>query len=140
MLAKLRHDFVLWHLQREKRKTRAWHAERQKNPQTKPKDVQELQQLTEREMFEVQSIEDQISRLQTTFLIDEAQRYLLPTPPFDTEPEGSWEQASTAVQYQLKRPVIAALSSAIRKEKKERREGWQAWAALAIRFVGALMA
>jgi hypothetical protein len=76
--------------------------------------------------------------LQTVYLIDEAQPLLLPTPSF-TEDSSAWEEASTAVHYQLTRDAIAELRSAIRKEKKERRESWQAWVALTIGGVGALI-
>jgi hypothetical protein len=39
----------------------------------------------------------------------------------------------------LKHDVIVELRSAIRKEKKERREVWQSWAALSIGLTGALI-
>jgi hypothetical protein len=104
-----------------------------------PKTVEELEKLTHEEIFEVQVIEDKISRLQTTFLRDEAQRYLLPVPEFNTTDDGAWEQATTAAQYQLKPAALAELRSAIRQEKKERRESWQSSAALAIGLIGALI-
>jgi len=43
------------------------------------------------------------------------------------------------VKYQLKAESLATLRTAIRKEKKDRREGWQSWAAFTIGLTGALM-
>ncbi len=90
-------------------------------------------------MHDVHVIEDEISQLQTSYLIDEAQRYFLPTPAFSTDVDGAWEQAATAPHYQLKRAAIEELRLAINKEKKERRACRQAWIALEIGLVGALV-
>jgi hypothetical protein len=134
----LKYEWALQHLQREKEKTRAFYVEPHKAAVSN-KDIDEIERLDSEEMHETQSIEDKISRLQTSFLIEEAQRLLIPTPAFDTKEDSPWERAVTASHYQLKREQLAALRSAIRKEKKERREGLQSWAALSIGLVGALI-
>ena len=52
------------------------HDAHTRNPALK-KAAEEMESLTGQEIQEVQEIDDRISRLQTSFLIDEAQRYLL---------------------------------------------------------------
>jgi hypothetical protein len=139
MLKHLKYEWALQRLQREKEKTRTFYLEPYREARA-IKDVDEMDRLSSEEMHETKSIEDKISQLQTSFLIEEAQRLLIPTPAFDAkEKDGAWEQALTAQHYQLKREPLAALRSAIRKEKKERREGLQSWAALSIGLVGALI-
>ena len=138
MLKCLKYEWALRRLQREKVKTRTFFVEPNRAA-VKSKDIAEIERLTTEEIHEMLSIEDKISRLQTTFLIDEAQRLLIPTPAFELNEDGAWEGATTAPHYQLKREQLAALRSAIRKEKKERREGLQSWAALLIGLVGALI-
>jgi hypothetical protein len=125
-------------LQQEKEKTRTSYVEPTRAAAAN-KDVDEIERLDLEEMHEIQSIDDKISRLQTSFLIEEAQWLLIPTPSFDTEEGRAWERAATAPHYQLKREKLADLQSAIRKEKKERREGLQSWAALSIGLVLALI-
>ena len=101
-----------------------------------PKNIEELENLTRAELRDIRIIEDKISRLQTTFWQDEAERYLLPMPTFNTVVGGAWEKATNG-HYQLKPAAIAELRSAIRREEKERvtdgchlpRWQWQVWAA-----------
>jgi hypothetical protein len=102
------------------------------------KDIDEIERLDSEEMHETQSIEDKISRLQTSFLIEEAQRLLIPPPAFDTKEDGAWESAATARHYQLKREHLAELRSASAR-KKRTKEGLQSWAALSIGLIGALI-
>ena len=138
MLKRLKYEWALRRLQREKARTRAFFVEPNRAA-VESKDIAEIERITTEEIHEMLSIEDKISRLQTTFLIEEAQRLLIPTPAFELDKDGAWEGAATAPHYQLKREQLAALRSAIRKEKKERREGLQSWAALLIGLVGALI-
>jgi hypothetical protein len=139
MFSRLRYEFALRRLQRGKRRTERLYATKEAEIKDKKNNLIELQKLGEEQIHETQVIHDQIARLQTVFLREEAERYLLPIPKFDDGDGGSWEFAATAAHYQLKPDAIAELRSAIRKEKKERREGWQSWAALAIGFVGAMI-
>jgi hypothetical protein len=136
---KLRYNLALRRLQNKKRRTRDGYTDQQRDSKTKPKSVCEYQELLEREMHDVHVIEDEISRLQTSYLIDEAQRYFLPTPAFSTDADGAWEQAATAPHYQLKQTAIEELRLAIGKEKKATRARWQSWIALEIGLVGALV-
>lgn len=139
MFSRLRYEFALRRLQREKRRTEQFYTAKVAETQNKKTNLIETQKLDEEQIHETQVIHDQIARLQTGFLREQAERYLLPVPKFDDGDGGAWEFAATAAHYQLKPDAIAELRSAIRKEKKERREGWQSWAALAIGFVGAMI-
>jgi hypothetical protein len=139
MLAWLRYGFALRRLQREKRAAIVHYKNEQASLLAKKASAMEMQRSSEQQIYETQSIYDQIAGLQTTFLRTEAERYLLPVPTFDTSEDGAWEFSSTCSHYQLKRAAIAELRAAIRKEKKERREAWQSWAALAIGLIGALI-
>jgi hypothetical protein len=138
MIRTLRYEFALWSLQAERARTRVFFAEMDRKA-VESKNVDKIQSANFEEMHEIQVIDDQIARLQTTFLRNEAQRYLLPMPEFNTGPDGAWEQAFTGAHYQLKAEPLAALRSAIRKEKKERRESWQSSAALLIGVIGSLI-
>jgi hypothetical protein len=60
-------------------------------------------------------------------------------PTFNTDVGGAWEKATNG-HYQLKPAAIAELRSAIRREKKERRDGWLPLASLAVAGMGCLVA
>lgn len=139
MFARLRYEFALRRLQTEKRRTERFYATKEAEISDKKNNLIEMQRLNEEQIYETQVVHDKIARLQTVFLRNEAERYLLPVPEFNDGDDGAWELAATAAHYQLKPDAIAELRSAIRKEKKERRENWQSWAALAIGFVGAMI-
>lgn len=140
MFEGLRYEFALRQLQKEKRRTRAWYADADSKLLKEPKNLEELQNLTDVELHDMQVIRDKISRVQTTFWRDEAERYLLPMPAFKTDSGDSWEQAATAIRYQLKPAAIAELRLAIRREKKDRRDGWLPLASLAVGVMGCLVA
>jgi hypothetical protein len=72
----LRYEFALRQLQKEKRRTRAWYADADSKLLKEPKNLEELQNLTDVELHDMQVIRDKISRVQTTFWRDEAERYL----------------------------------------------------------------
>jgi hypothetical protein len=134
----MRHWFRLNQLQREKRSIRFSFAVLERKA-IEEKDVEKLNDITDKEIRALVTIDEKISRLQTEFLRDEAQRLELIVPQFDTSESGLWKQALTAPTYHLKHEAIVELRSAVRKEKKERREVWQAWAALTIGVLGALI-
>jgi len=139
VLARLRYEYALRRLQKEKRATDAHYEKEQAVLEAKKAGLIEMQRADEHQIYEAQRINDQIAGLQTNFLREEAERYLLPIPAFDTSENGAWEFSPTCAHYQLKQMPLAELRSAIRKEKKERRESWQSWAALAIGLVGAMI-
>jgi hypothetical protein len=136
---RLRYEIAVRRLQREMRQTQQFYTAKSAEALKNKLGAMEMQKLNEEEIFEVQVIHDKIARLQTTYLREEAERYLVPVPPFNHEKDGDWEFAATAAHYQLKMGPLAELRSAIRKEKKERREAWQSWAALLIGLIGAMI-
>jgi hypothetical protein len=143
-----RYQFRLRRLQREKRRLRAFYAAENKALEARWRDagtapekrLQEAQDLTYLELHEVMIVDEKISRLETTYLLEQAERYLLPRPPFKTDTEdASWEQASLSAQYHLKDAALVALRSAIRRERKEREERWKSWIPLLIGFAGTII-
>ena len=79
---------------------------------------------------------DQIRALQSRYLIKQAERYLLPTPPFDKE-SGNWEESDVTVRWRLTLPAQAALRSAICDYEKVRRERIQSWLVVVSGIIGA---
>lgn len=134
----MRHWFRLSRLQKERRALRSSFAPRVQKAIEK-KDAENLSSLTDDELCKVFTVDEQIARLQTEFLQDEAQRLGVIVPQFDSSESGLWREALTAPTYHLKNEAIVELRSAIRKEKKERREVWLSWAALTIGVIGALI-
>lgn len=142
MFARLRYEFELRKLQREKIKNDRFFAAKQAEARAKKADSIAMQRLDGEEIFERGTINDKIALLQTEFLRQEAEKYLLPIPSFDADDnkeDTNWQFAPTGPHYQLSESALAELRSAIRKERKERREVWQSWAALVIGIVGALI-
>ena len=80
--------------------------------------------------------DDQIRALQSRYLIKQAERYLLPTPPFDKE-SGNWEESDVTVRWRLTLPAQAALRSAIYDYEKVRRERIQSWLVVVSGIIGA---
>ena len=143
-----RYQFRLRRLQKKKRSLRAFYAAKNKALEARwrgadpgpEKRLEELRDLTDLEIHEVLIIDEQISRLQTTYLLEQAERYLLPRPPFKTDTEdAAWARASLSAQYHLKDAAIVELRSAIRRERKEREERWKSWIPLLIGFAGTII-
>src|SRR6476659_8718418 len=100
MFDELRYQFQLWRLQREKRSLRAASDKENKALEARwkrddpgpEKRLEEVRNLAEVEMHEVLAVDEQIARLQTRYLLEQAERYLLPRPPFRADGEGAaWE-------------------------------------------------
>jgi hypothetical protein len=139
MFEDFRSEFALRRLQRERRRLIAWYEAEDSKLLKQPGNLEKIQRLYTEQMHETATIDDQVARLQTNYLRDQAQHYLVPMPEFNTDTNGAWEKATTTEHYQLKTTALVELRSAIRKERRERREHWQSWAALTIGLVGALI-
>jgi hypothetical protein len=61
--------------------------------------------------------------LNTRYLLNEADRYLLPRPSWDDRTQ--WVECKEATGLCLTPGAIKALRSDIRKERAERRQDWQ---------------
>jgi len=148
MIDGTRYQFRLWRLQKKKRSLRALYAAHTEALEVRwraddpgpEKRLKELQDLTDLEIHEVMLVDEQISRLQTTYLLEQAERYLLPRPPFKTDTEdAAWERASLSAQHHLKDIAIAELRAVVRREKKERGERWKSWIPLLTGLAGAII-
>lgn len=80
-------------------------------------------------------IDEQIAILESNYWLDQAQRYLIPTP--------NDEAYITAKQdrrfHYFDQETLASLRSAVRKEQKERSENFRTWATLILGIIGALI-
>jgi hypothetical protein len=148
MIDGTRYQFRLWRLQKKKRSLRALYAAHTEALEVRwraddpgpEKRLKELQDLTDLEIHEVMLVDEQISRLQTTYLLEQAERYLLPRPPFKTDTEdAAWERANLSLQHHLKDIAIAELRAVVRREKKERGERWKSWIPLLTGLAGAII-
>ena len=94
----------------------------------------EIRSLRQREWYEVDLIDDQISDLVTRRFLGIANKYLLPTPKHD----GAWIESDVTGLRQLEPEAIIELRATIRKERKERYEHMLMWVAALTGLIGAL--
>jgi hypothetical protein len=78
--------------------------------------------------------------LETGHLMEQAERYGVPRPVFDTRDKAIWVEGQHTGKIYLTPHGLADLRSAIRKEQKERREMWLPVAALVITVLSLLVA
>ncbi|MFV9692044.1 MAG: hypothetical protein ACNY01_13935 [Desulfobacteria bacterium] len=96
----------------------------------------ELNTLLHEEHMESVIVDDQIHRLVTNRLWEQAKKAMIPLPNND---EGMWEETETrAGSYHLSVEGISALRAALRKENKERWEVAVKWIVLLTGLVGAV--
>ena len=137
MFESISHEFELRCLQREKKKTRKHHARLYDEAEKQKKKRDELEEIIHYEMSEVDFIDDKIAKLQTRYLLQQAEKYLIPKPEFDTD-SGAWEESRIDGRFHLTPTAMSELKAAVRHEKKEQREHWQSWLVLIAGLVGAL--
>jgi hypothetical protein len=119
----LRYSIQLSRLQRSKRRISDACREDIARARAEKKTDEEIEGIESSERSALASVDDNIAFLQTRFLIQQAQRLLVPTPPWDGGP--SWSRSESTGRYHLSDAACADLRSAIRKEHRERRESWQ---------------
>jgi hypothetical protein len=82
--------------------------------------------------------QEELSRVMSARIVTEARRLFIPVPEFKTE-NGAWiESEFPPGRRLLSIQAMSELRSAIRREKKERHEGWLLWLAAITGLVGAL--
>ena len=133
----LSHELKLRRLQRQKIKTSKHYRTLHDQAQKQKKKEDELQNIISEEMHNLDLIDDDIAKLHTRYLLQQAERYLIPKPEFNTE-GGAWEESRIDARFQLTPTARSELKAAVRQEKKERREHWQSWLVLIVGLVGAL--
>jgi hypothetical protein len=82
-------------------------------------------------------INEEISRITSQMLIDEANKYEIPISEFKQE-GGDWVQPEYGLVYYLNDEARASLRSSIRKEKKERSEILRTWLTVVLSVIGAV--
>jgi len=80
-------------------------------------------------------IDEHIAILESNYWLDEAQRYLLPTPNDQAYIPSKLDKRFSYFDEE----TLASLRSAVRKEQKERSENFRTWATVAIGIIGALI-
>ena len=80
--------------------------------------------------------DDQIHALQARFLLEKAERYLLPTPPFDRNSD-NWRELHDG-KWTLSLSALADLRESISDYERKRRERIQSWFQVAIGLIGAV--
>lgn len=100
------------------------------------KSGEEIYKIKEQEHYELMVLSDEISELQTRYLIRRAQRFFVPLPEYQ-EDGSDWED-SNIVGRILSVKGLSKLRSSIRAEQKERWEAWYRWIPLLASVTGVL--
>jgi hypothetical protein len=88
-------------------------------------------------MMEVDTIDDEIQQLVSQRVTQLAEDSLIPIPEIKQK-DGAWEQSQTG-KWRLTREAINTLRSEVRKEQRERSEGWRTSLAAWTGVIGALI-
>jgi len=120
------HRYRLARLQIERRSISRFHSKLYRKAKQQKKNEEELHLLESAEQHDVETNEDKIARLQSTYLRSKAERLLLPVPEFSPRSE-KWEMFRHHEHYRLTRGAMLELRAAIRAEQKERSELVRSW-------------
>lgn len=124
-------------LQREKGKILAGYKLDKEKAEREKKAKKEVEHIEQNAMFESDLMDDEIESLASRYLIQLAQRLLLPIPEYSRD-TNAWKQSRLTGRIRLTRSSMAALRSRIRTERKERRESAMLWIAALTGVLGAL--
>lgn len=103
----------------------------------KEKSGDDMTDIMYEEHTELVIVDDQIHRLVTNWLWEQAKKSMIPIPSHDEE--GMWEETeSRPGTYHLSVKGVGTLRAALRKENKERWETLVVWVAPITGLVGAL--
>lgn len=140
MLDGIRHNLKLNRLQRNKRDIENHHDLRRKQAREQKKDEggEEMEAIEADERMDLEEVDDEIARLLSARLREQADKYFLPEPPFTSE-SGDWIQSRITGGWHLSRKAIADLRAAIRKEQKERVELFLTLTASLTGIIGAVI-
>jgi len=98
---------------------------------------EECDKLDSQEEFELTEVDDDISALETEYLVENARKLLLPIPEYRLD-GAMWKRSKHGGNFILTENGIAEIRNAIRKERRERREGTIVWLASLTGIVGAV--
>lgn len=136
MFDNLRFKLSLWRPQREKRKLKRFFRPRIADART-AKNRDREHELINEYIAESNLIYGDISHLVTSRLRDEANKYLIPAPEFDSHGP-DWIKSASG-RWHLSADAAAKLRSDIRKEKRELREPIIQLVTLLIGLLGAMI-
>ncbi len=124
------HQRQLQKRQKQREATRKAYRENIRRAREAGETRDELESIKYEAMFEDQLHEDEIEALQSRYLINKAQKYVLQTPDFDLQSEvtGLWRLSLSAQE---------ALASKIEGYEKRRRESIHAWMTALAGIIGA---
>ena len=135
MLARIQFAIQVRRLQRRRREISDKYAALMR--QTDKNDEEAVRTVEYEESMARDDNDGEIADLQSSYLVLEAERLLLPLPEFNQE-GGAWEQSRPG-RYRLNDYGRTMMLGAIRKERKERREQWHPWLTSLTGLVGALI-
>ncbi|HWB49212.1 MAG TPA: hypothetical protein VG651_08885 [Stellaceae bacterium] len=130
MFENTRFRFGLW---RTRRRHRKWEADQQSKiivARRRHANRQEIEDLEWDYRADREFHEDEIAAIQTRYLLDEADRLLVPRPPVifnDESPETSTWVRGKNTGVHLSPKTMVELRDAIRRERKERSEVSRLW-------------
>lgn len=136
MLDDLQHVWRIWRRQAQKQDISKEYRKLQAKAR-KEKEEEEINRLIHEEMWETDLINDEILQLQSRYLLNKAEKYLLPKPEFKSQ-DGAWEQSEITGKWRLNQPALSELKTVVRNEQKQLRDRWQSWLTSLSVFIGAL--
>lgn len=124
-------------LQRDRTKMRSVYKQEKEQARRDKKSSDEIAEIEQRAWFEQELVDDEIESLESRYLIESAERLILPIPMFSKDSD-AWRQSSQLGLNLLTRKGMATLRSTIRAERKERREAKMIWVAAITGILGTL--
>ena len=133
----LMYRWELRKLQRGRAKVRLAYKQEKEQAKTDKKPRDEIAMIDHMAWSEEELVDDEIESLESRYLIESAERLILPIPTFSKDSD-AWRQSSQLGLYLLTRQGMATLRSTIRAERKERREAKMIWIAAITGILGVL--
>ncbi len=99
-------------MQRQRVTTLSAYSKARDKAKSEGKPQNEIEELVHNEMFEVRLIDDEIESLESGYLIERADKLILPIPEFSGT-DGSWKQSDMNERYRLSKKAMVNLRSAV---------------------------
>ena len=113
---------ALWRAQRARRNLDKFYS-RSVTKAAREKNYEKERTLAAEHMFERDLVTDRIDSLETTAIMEEAERVGIPVPKYSPDSE-AWEKGCQPDRVHLGRKFVHDLRTQIRKERRERIEYW----------------
>lgn len=138
MISEIRHWWALKKLQKRRRRLVAVYDAQIAKARKEKKPEDDSYSIYREMRFELEWVDEDIAKIHSAYLFEQAQKYLVPTPEFDRE-NGDWIESEFGQTWRLSPKAMTALRSSIRAEQKERREYWRGFLGSATGVLGALI-